>query len=219
MSSPSPMLRRWLASRPCDRYPVKSLGGELVVRLGVDLRGCIGDRLWSVRTLNGKIGSGKNTRRFASVPGLLSLRACESDGGIDVRFPDGSSFRVDAAAAAEHLSGVLGQPLTFAMESSVSHFDDGPVSLLGLGSVEALAKARGETVDPGRFRANVLLEDVEPFAEDAWIGRSVSVGTAVLHITMASPRCVMVDMETANLPAPARQSRGGRRNALNQRAP
>ena len=112
-----------------------------------------------------------------------------------------ASQTVDSAEAEQRLSEVLGQPLTFAMESDVSHFDDGPVSVVGLGSIRALATARGEKVDPGRFRANLIIDDAEPFAEDRWIGHSVSIGTAVLRITMASPRCVMVDMETFDLPA------------------
>jgi MOSC domain-containing protein YiiM len=36
--------------------------------------------------------------------------------------------------------------------------------------------------------------------EDTWIGRQVLVGTAVLRVTATSPRCVMIDMETADLP-------------------
>lgn len=63
--------------RSLHRFPVKSMSGEERNHLDVDARGCVGDRVWSVRTADGKIGSGKNTRRFAAVPGLLELRAEE----------------------------------------------------------------------------------------------------------------------------------------------
>ncbi|MFD0488374.1 MOSC N-terminal beta barrel domain-containing protein [Saccharopolyspora spinosporotrichia] len=46
------------------RYPVKSVGGELVERADVDERGLVGDRLYAVRDAEGRFGSGKNTRRF-----------------------------------------------------------------------------------------------------------------------------------------------------------
>lgn len=198
------------------RYPVKSMAGEQVTRLDVDGRGCVGDRLWSVRTAGGKIGSGKETRRFAAVPGLLELRAAERDGRVVVTFPDGSSCATDAADADDRLSRHLGRPLTFALETAVSHFDAGPVSLVGCASVAAVCRAAGERVDPARFRANIVLDTSRPFVEDEWIGRRLEVGTAVLQVSLASPRCVMVDMRTADLPAqPGNLAAIGRVNGAN----
>jgi uncharacterized protein YcbX len=108
---------------------------------------------------------------------------------------------VDGGGAAERLSRLVGRPVTFSQEAAVSHFDDGPVSLLGSASVTAVADERGRPVDAARFRANVLLTGLRAFAEESWIGRRVSVGTAVLSVTAASPRCAMVNAETADLPA------------------
>lgn len=184
-----------------SRWPVKSLHGESLTRLAVDERGCVGDRLWSVRTANGKIGSGKNTRRFAAVDGLLTVRAFDHSGQVVVRFPDGAAWPVGGDEAAVRMSRHVGQPVTFARESEVSHFDDGPVSLLAAASVAALAAHRGEPVHPDRFRANVLLDGLDAFAEQAWVGRRVRVGTALLAVTAPSPRCVMVDAATADQPA------------------
>ena len=183
------------------RYPVKSLQGEQASSLEIDARGCAGDRLWSVRTAAGKIGSGKNTRRFAAVPRLLELRAEERAGRVVVTLPDGSAVDIDSDEASGRLSGFVGQPVTVARETDVSHFDDGPVSLVGLASIAALSRERGEDVDPARFRANVVLDTTRPFVEDGWVGRVVAVGAAVLRVEMTSPRCVMVDAKTAELPA------------------
>jgi uncharacterized protein YcbX len=185
------------------RYPVKSLTGESVTRLEVDERGCVGDRRWSVRTEADKIGSGKSTRRFAAIPGLLDVRACERDGRVAVTFPDGSSCFVDDAEAAARLSQHVGRPVTFASETSVSHFDDGPVSLIGQASVDAVAEEQQEEVDPARFRANIHLSTSGPFVEDGWLGRQLRIGTAVVRVEMTSPRCVMVNMATADLPEQA----------------
>lgn len=184
------------------RYPVKSLLGESVDALDIDSRGCAGDRLWSVRTPAEKIGSGKSTRRFEAVMGLLDLRAeTRPDGSVAIRFPDGSALLVTDAAAASRVSDLVGRPVTLARESDASHFDDGPVSLLGTASLAGLVDLTGEGVDPARFRANVLLATAHPLTEDAWLGRTLRIGTAHLQVTMLSPRCVMVNMATADLPA------------------
>ncbi len=183
------------------RYPVKSLTGEVVEELEIEARGCAGDRVWSVRTADGRIASGKTTSsRFAAVPGLLELRARWREGRVAVRFPDGTECYVDDAGAAGRLSAQLGRPLTFARETDRPHFDDGPVSLVGTGSVDAVGAELGDRVEPVRFRPNILFAGDGPFAEDSWVGREVTVGACVLRVLMTSPRCVMVDMATADLP-------------------
>jgi uncharacterized protein YcbX len=175
--------------------------GEDLQTLELDERGVIGDRVWSVRTSRDKIGSGKSTRRFEAVVGLLDVRTATRDGAVLVTFPEGDSYRVDDPTAADRLSRRLGQPLTFARETEVSHFDDGPVSLMGSGSIDALARARGQHIDPARFRANIVLDTGTAFVEDEWIGHRVEIGSAVLDVVLPSPRCVMVNMATADLPA------------------
>ncbi|WP_233583870.1 MOSC N-terminal beta barrel domain-containing protein [Micromonospora sp. CV4] len=61
------------------RYPIKSMLGEAVPLAEVGERGLAGDRLWAVRDLDGKLGSGKNTRRFRRMPGLFRLQAYAAD--------------------------------------------------------------------------------------------------------------------------------------------
>jgi uncharacterized protein YcbX len=175
--------------------------GESVTRLEIDERGSVGDRLWSVRTSQGKIASGKSTQRFEALPTVLELRARERDGVVVVTFPDDSTCNTEDPAAAERLSDYVGQPATFAKETQVSHFDDGPISLIGSASFAAVTQERGESVDPARFRPNIILDTTQPFSEDGWVGRELTIGSAVLSVTMMSPRCAMVDMKTADLPA------------------
>jgi uncharacterized protein YcbX len=183
------------------RYPVKSMLGETLETLDVDERGVVGDRQWSVRTADDKIGSGKSTGRFHAVVGLLDVRAAIRDGRVMVTLPDDADYAVEDPAAAERLSSRLGQPLTFARETDVSHYDDGPVSLIGRASIGALAHARGDDVDATRFRANVVLDTDIPYVEDSWVGGRVVIGTAVFQVVMPSPRCVMINMASADLAA------------------
>lgn len=149
----------------------------------------------------GKIGSGKNTSRFAAVPGLQQVCArLAAESGVLVTLPDGSSHHVGSAVLQERLSGLVGQPVRLAPESDVSHFDDGPVSLIARASVEALAEYRGEHIDEARFRPNLVLDDLASFHDETWIGRRLCIGSAVLSVELPSPRCVMVDHASADLP-------------------
>src|SRR5690349_6505932 len=99
------------------RYPVKSMVGEEQTALVVDERGVTGDRLWSVRTVENKIGSGKSSRRFAAIPRLLTLRARTVDAGVLIDFPTGEELAPNDPAVTEALSVYLGQPVTMARET------------------------------------------------------------------------------------------------------
>jgi uncharacterized protein YcbX len=177
---------------------VKSLLGESLEALDLDERGVVGDRVWSVRTADDKIGSGKRTRRFDAIPGLLQLRGRTTSQGVRVALPGGDEWAVEEAGPA--LSSYLGRQVSTASETDVSHFDDGPVSLLSMASVHALGAEVGADVDPSRFRANIHLDGLPAFGEDALVGRRIRLGDVTLEVEMRSPRCVMIDMGTAVLP-------------------
>ena len=68
----------------------------------------------------------------------------------------------------------------------------GAATLLGEASLDALAGAlQVDTVDGRRFRMNFGVEGVAPHAEDAWIGRRVQVGDAVVVPLGNVGRCVV----------------------------
>ena len=181
------------------RYPVKSLEGEQPARLGLEHRGVAGDRLWAVVDHDGRLGSGKTTRRFRRMPGLLELRATY-DGEVPVLvFPDGRSVRGDDPEVHSALSAHVGRPVRLAKEGGVPHADEGPVHLVTTASL--VAAAGGAPVDGRRTRANLVLATGEDgFVEDGWVGRRLRVGTAELLLTDLMPRCVMVGAAQDGLP-------------------
>jgi uncharacterized protein len=188
------------------RYPVKSLGGEQPERVTLDRRGVVGDRFWAVHDREGRFGSGKTTRRFRRVDGLLRFRS-SLDGGVPVVLaPDGRQAPVDTAEAAELLSDGLGRPLVLRRESDVPHHDESPVHVITTAGVRAVAALLGRPVDPRRFRANVVLDvPGTGFPEDGWIGRTLELGDEVaLRLGPPMPRCVMVDLAQADLPRDGR---------------
>jgi uncharacterized protein YcbX len=179
------------------RYPVKSMQGEDVEAATVGPRGLDGDRAWAVYTEDGGIGSGKTTRRFRRVDGLLRYRAVLD--GIPLVFPpSGPPLRADDPAAGAALSLALGRPLRLRREAAVAHHDESPLHLVTTASLRRVAALAGGTVDVRRLRANVVLEVAgDDFAEDRWTGRELVIGDVVLGIGAGMPRCVMLDAAPA----------------------
>lgn len=184
------------------RYPVKSLLGEDLDQVAVDRRGCAGDRLWSVRDPDGRLGSGKTTRRFRRMDGLLDLAASYEDDVLVIAFPDGRRLRAGTPEADRAVSDHVGRPVTLAREESVSHFDEGPVHLVTTASLASLGAARGASVDVRHTRANLLVRwEADGFPEHDWVGRSVAVGSqVVLRVRDLMPRCVMVNAAQGETP-------------------
>jgi uncharacterized protein YcbX len=199
------------------RYPVKSLRGERVESSAVDARGLLGDRLWAVRDGDGKLGSGKNSRRFRRFPGvpLLELSARypvePSAAGDGIRppivvAPDRTEYPVADGSADRFLRSVLtGAALSVVREAEVGHFDEEPVSLIGTATLRWVEEQLpGVPVDARRFRPNLVVRTAEPFAEEAWVGRRVRVGAGPdaveLEFTHVLQRCVMVVAAQADLP-------------------
>lgn len=97
------------------RYPVKSMGGELLQQTSFETLGIPGDRGWALRDeTRGGIRGGK---RF---PELMGLQAtCLEEPSAHARsplarieFPDGTSARTDDADINERLSEHLHNPVT-----------------------------------------------------------------------------------------------------------
>ncbi|HET8605319.1 MAG TPA: MOSC domain-containing protein [Marmoricola sp.] len=179
-----------------SRYPVKSMAGEHPDRLDVDGRGVVGDRVWAAYTADGGIGSGKTTRRFRRVEGLLDLRA-RLDGGTPlVLFPDGRERRAGEPATDEALSDLLGRPMRLQREGAVPHHDDAPLHLVTTAALRRLEELTGIAAPAARFRANLELDVAgSAFVEDGWADRRMRIGEdLVVRLGRGMPRCVMADM-------------------------
>jgi uncharacterized protein YcbX len=153
------------------RYPVKSMGGEHLDAAEAGSRGLSGDRSWAAYTADGGIGSGKTTRRFRRVDGLLEWSA-ELDGAVPViDSPSGERFRADDAAAGTRLSSALGRPLMLRREAEVPHHDESPVHVLTSAVVGVVVLVAGLR-----------------------LGEAV-----VLRLGPVMPRCLMVDLPQRDL--------------------
>ncbi|RZU24220.1 MOSC domain-containing protein [Streptomyces sp. BK239] len=188
------------------RYPIKSTGGERLESVGVDERGLLGDRLYAVRDAEGRFGSGKNTRRFRRMPGLLRLGSRYPAAGTlaepELLDPEG----VPVADATAYLRRYLQRhDVEVAREGAVSHFDQLPLSVLSTATLDWMRTAlAGIPVDERRFRPNLLIRTppgTPAFVEDQWLGAEVRIGTtACVTFVRSSERCVMVNESQQDLP-------------------
>lgn len=175
------------------RYPVKSMLGEQCARVELDARGVQGDRLYAVRDAEGKLGSGKTTRRFSHIDGLFAFRA--EDG--QVVFPDGRRLAFGHHGIDEALSGALALPVRLAREDGIPHFDSAPVHFVTTASLRWLQ------ADERRFRPNIVVDAPgEGPVEQRWIGKTLRIGDSVmLRVIESTERCVMTTFAQSDLPA------------------
>ena len=178
------------------RYPVKSFAGEPLDELVLDERGVVADRVWGLVNEAGKIASGKTTRRFLRVDGLLRHTARLGEDGVPVLYlADGRVVAPSDEIARE----LAGQGWRFDHESSVSHLDAGPVHLVTTATLASLGAAAGDPVEPERLRPNVLIDAAE-VREESWAGRRLRIGEVELAVGAPTERCVMVGLAQRELP-------------------
>jgi uncharacterized protein YcbX len=196
------------------RYPVKSLGGERVEASWADARGLLGDRVWAVQDDDGKLGSGKNTRRFKRMTGLLGLSARylaePGPARIEppvVTGPDRTAYPVASGTADAFLRRFTGLPqVRVRRDTGIMHFDEVPFSLIGTATIDWLAaQLPGVPIDARRLRPNLVVRTDEPFTEESWLGHLIRIGNGpdAVHAVFDRiiERCVMVGMRQPGLSA------------------
>lgn len=107
---------------------------------------------------------------------MWGLRTLSADQVAD---PAWSTFFSDVVGRRVHL-----------LQARGSAFDVSPVTLLGTGSVQELARRAGvATIDSARFRMLIEFAGGGPHVEDSWYGSRLKIGTAVLQVDGPVKRC------------------------------
>jgi uncharacterized protein YcbX len=68
------------------------------------------------------------------------------------------------------------------------------VSILNAASVADIERVVNAPVDSVRFRANLLLDGLEPWAEAKWVGHPLAIGDAVLEVVEQIGRCAATEV-------------------------
>lgn len=175
------------------RYPVKSMAAEPLPVVEVSWQGFEGDRRWAfVRA--GQARNGFPWFTLRQHPGLYGYRPVFGK-PVLVYTPGGDKYEVDDPALAAELEAAAGP--VFAQKLDRGTFDSAPLSLLSTQTADAVGAYVGTSVSPLRFRPNIVVETVAgtPFAEDSWVGTTVSVGPVRVHVQQRDKRCMVINID------------------------
>lgn len=195
--------------------PVKATRLHLVDEVELLEAGVRGDRRFYLVTETGRLVSNKD---FGPLQ-VVHADYDEANDSLSMRFEDGAvleapvergeevettfhrrprSARLVRGPWAEAVSELAGQPMRLVEPEwpAPDRGRGGAATLLATTSLETLAGQLGvEAVDHRRFRMNFGIEGVDAHAEDAWRGRRVRVGEAVVIPQGHVGRCVITTQD------------------------
>jgi len=201
------------------RYPVKGLSPEAISEAHLTEGGHFpGDRMMAIE--NGPSGFDPATPEHLPKQKFLMLMRNEKLARIETRFDDATRRLTLKQGGAVVASGVVDDVVGRAaierfFESYMGDDMRGParllvapqghrfmdsrsgfLSIINKASVEAIAQlANRASIDPLRFRGNLLVEGLAPWAEFDLVGQRVRMGEAELEITKRIDRCAATDVD------------------------
>lgn len=206
---------------------MKALAVEQLTEVELLEGGLRGDRRFYLVDEANRLVSNKGRRGPLQ---LIHATFDEDAGWLTLRLADGSTVAGEPAEVGEELttsfhrrprgarrvpgpwdealSDAVSEPvrLVSSRNGAADRGRGGAASLLGEASLGAIAGVLGvEEVDSRRFRMNFGIEGLEAHEEDAWIGRRVRIGEAVVvpqgnvgrcAITTQNPETGLADLDT-----------------------
>jgi uncharacterized protein YcbX len=195
------------------RYsPVKSMGLVEVDSLELHMDGAVDDRRFFL------LGDDDRVVGSNRAPRQCLIQARYAGGVLALTFPDGREvagepvdrdtvsvgWEADLTLEAIVVDGPWAEPLgDFVGERvRVARIPEGRggysvfgVSLIGRPSIDALGLG---PLDPRRFRMLIETDGGTPFEEDAWVGREVRIGEALVRVVETCPRCAVTTRDPAS---------------------
>ncbi|MBS1217828.1 MAG: sulfurase [Proteobacteria bacterium] len=202
------------------RYPLKGFTPEHCTTLTVLPEGRVaGDRVLAFRFANAPVADDQWCRKYegivlANTPGLARLNAQFDHRELRLRLALGGQVLADETLDAagrkrivEALTAyVLGLkehplrnhpgrlPLKLIGDGVAPRYQDNEAGQVTLHSRETIASAAAGLRDPRlsehRFRSNIAIEGIEPWAEQAWVGRSIRIGGVEFDVMKPKVRCL-----------------------------
>jgi uncharacterized protein YcbX len=204
-----------------QRYPVKGLSPEPLTSAVLTKGGYFpGDRLFAVE--NGPAGFDPEIPEHQPKIKFLMLMRNESLARLRTRYEDETATLVVEEGGREAVRGDLstregrlaieaffrrfmpgelrGPPKVLAAPEGFRFTDSrrGYVSLINLASVRELENVVGAPVDPLRFRGNIHLEGLDPWAEFGLVGEVLTASSGIrLKVTKRIERCAATNVDPA----------------------
>lgn len=194
------------------RHPIKSHGRERMDRVSLAPgRAMPWDRRWAVAHDASRFDSDapawqpcQNFSIGAKSPALQAIRAVSdrAAGTVTLTHPDRPDLTIcpdDAQDGARFIEWVTpisnpdrAQParLVRAEGTAMTDTDYQSISLVNLASHAAIGAELDQDLSPLRWRANVLIEGLDPWAERRWIGTRIRLGAVEMEVVDHIERCM-----------------------------
>lgn len=198
--------------------PIRSLALQHPSSIELGMHGVEDDRRYSIHTEDGRLFDA--TKHGALVQIGAEVERTNGSERLTLRLPDGQTVAQEVTLGpptriqiygngftarrlegpfADALSAWIGRPLhVYRSERLPDERDRSGVSIVSEASVQELERQGndGNPVDSRRFRMLVEVAGAErPHQEDAWLGREVRIGEAVVRITFPVARCVITTQD------------------------
>ncbi|MGE0598322.1 MAG: MOSC domain-containing protein [Dehalococcoidia bacterium] len=183
------------------RYPVKSMRGEAMESVAVDFTGLPNDRCYAFVQEGEGVYMPFPWLTARDAPQMLQCEAVVA--GLDkrdwpnivVRTPNNGDMPVDGPELAALLEAWSGKKSHIHSDYRGCQ-DVAYVSIISTATVRALSEAAGVANDHRRFRMNFVVDvGDEPFAEKAWLGKTVQIGGAKFAVHEQDRRCNMITLD------------------------
>jgi uncharacterized protein YcbX len=202
------------------RYPVKGFTPEACATLTVLAEGRIaGDRVLAVRLADADAADAAWSRKqqcvvLMNTPGLARLKVRFDHRVLRLAISHGGAALAEAALdddGRKRLSTALeNYVLKLAENPLTGHPERLPLRLVGDGvtpryqdnegghatlhsreSLAAVAAAAGDAaLDEARFRSNIVIEGVNAWQENKWVGRAIRIGEVEFDVVRHKVRCL-----------------------------
>lgn len=205
--------------RAIFRYPVKGLAAEALDRVTAEAGESLPfDRAWAIENGPGRFDPAQ-PKHLPKIHFLMLMRN-ERLAALETRFDEASQtltiLRAGKQVARGDLTTKIGrtmleQFLAAYMKddlrgaprivSAPGHtFSDMAARCLHLVSLASLAElesAARRSLDPLRFRPNLVLEGTKAWEEFGWIDRDVAIGDVRVHVFARTTRCAATNVDPA----------------------
>jgi uncharacterized protein YcbX len=199
------------------RYPVKGLSPEPLQKVALEAGGTMpNDRAYAIENGPGRFDP-DNPRHLPKVNFLMLMRE-ERLATLVTKFDDASDTLTIERAGKQVARGQLTTPIgrqmieqffaafmkaelrgppkvVFAPGHSFSDVAMKCLHVVNLATVRDVERVCGRPVNPLRFRANVYIDGVEPWAERGWMGREMQLGGIRCKVAKDTVRCAATNVD------------------------
>ena len=146
-------------------------------------------------------------------PVLNKYNFLYKENSLTLTFKDKEILTIDINELSEHqllsnksieLENSLKEPIVLMKNEEFPFFDTSisnkvdfinSVSLINIQSVNDFQKKTNEKVEISRFRGNICIDEIKPWEEREWIGKTIKINNISFKVEKNIPRCVAINLK------------------------